>query len=132
MKILQRIYANICGSVYVVKEKVEDDSILKDLNRLSQRDFKSLNIRLRVSCEHGEIKDERKYKALSKNIYEFKTRNYRILCFKLPNKKPTKYILLSFFKKCPKKEYKSKIKTAENQRTKILSLLDSGGIKEEI
>lgn len=130
MPILERIKFSEKGSIYVYKDKLEDKSLLELLKETSEQDYKRLNQLLEIMCTFGRITNKRHFKKYDDHIWGFKTHNYRILNFMIPQKSPLALVLLLFFEKCPNKEYPPKVKIANNLRLQILSEIANHTLEE--
>lgn len=130
MSFLERVKFGERGSIYVYKKNLQDKSLLEELNETSGVAFKRLNQLMQVMCENGRITNPKHYHPYRDFIWEFKPSGYRVFNFKIPQRSPLALVLLLFFKKCPKKEYVQKYKSADDLRIKILSEIANKTLEE--
>lgn len=123
MQVLEEIYSGLAASILVEHNEENEGGILEDIDKFNQLASKQFLTQLRVTCENGLIRDEKKFKHLEDGIYEFKPSGVRVLCFIVPGSKPPIIVLSHFFKKpTGKKRYKPEIKKAKELSKKIVEL----------
>lgn len=130
MPVIEELLNGDAATLFVYKEKTEDELFLRDLKNKYPVDYKQLLSMFNRICQHGVIFDETKYKSLSGLIHEFKTNNVRVLSFKLPVLTPIEIVITGYFKK-PKtsKLYKPPIERAERIAKEIIGLYETNKLK---
>ena len=128
MYIIEELYTGQAASVFVLKYSENEILFLESLKKKYPQSHKKLLSMIKNTCEHGLIRDETKYKPLSKNIYEFKPEGIRVLSFKLPNAgKEIEIVLTEYFKKpAGKKQYMPYIDRAEKIAAEVIEEFNAG------
>ncbi|MCU7493057.1 MAG: hypothetical protein ACM3UR_12360 [Bacteroidota bacterium] len=128
MYTIEELYSGQAAAVFVLKESENETLFLESLKKKYPQAYKRLLSMIKNTCEHGLIRDETKYKPLSRNIHEFKPEGIRILSFKLPNEnREVEIILTEYFKKpAGKKQYKPYIERAEKIAAEVIREYNEG------
>lgn len=78
---------------------------------------------IELLCEQGIIENDLQFRHLEDGIWEFKPKNYRVLCFFLKGQPDKCVVTTNYYKKQTNKAPRGEIKNAK----KIRDLVEKGG-----
>lgn len=112
-------YAGTQKSIELIIESDGSCPVEEFLNSLSQADRRKVDVLFERMALHGRISNDEKFKKLegSKDIWEFKSFQIRLLCFHAPGKK---LVICKGVIKKRDKHAKADIESAEACREKFI------------
>lgn len=115
------------ASVYVLLKN--SHNFLEDIKGINKRDFEKIIYYFDRFVENGTLHDEEKFKYLENNLFEFKTKNLRVLGFIAPDRPIKTIIVCSFHKKQKNKSPSKDLDKARNISSMILDLIKKNQIE---
>lgn len=104
-------------------------NLLDDIKGLYPKDYDKLLHYFQQFADKGQIFNVEIFKQLSNNIFEFKTKNVRVLCFLLPGRRPKTIILNHYRKKQKRKSPSKEIDKAQRISNEIIELFNTNQIE---
>ena len=104
----------------------EQSNFLNEIEGTNKNDFKKLIRHIDHLAIFGELKDEEKFKHITKNIYEIKANKLRVFCLLLSGVKPKTFILNHYYKKQKKKALGKEIDKAQKLADEIMGQIKNG------
>ena len=106
----------------------EQSNFLLDIKGNFSRDYKQLIRLIDRLALFGEIRDETKFKFISKNLFEIKTNKIRVFCLLMPDAIPKTFILNHYYKKQSQKTPGKELNKARKIADDIIAQYQSGSL----
>lgn len=104
-----RLYKNgTHNKIWILENNGKSEALEYLLDEVDERIRRTFNRQIAQTCEHGRISNSEKFNHLREDVYEFKTRVYRLLCFEVSGG----YVLTHGLKKSKHETPQSEIRKA--------------------
>lgn len=104
----------------------EQSNFLLDIKGNFNRDYNQLLRLIDRLALFGEIRDETKFKHISKKLFELKTNKIRVFCLLMPGAFPKTFILNHYYKKQGQKTPGKELNKARKLADDIIEQYQSG------
>lgn len=122
---LDNIFSSENARILVYK-KNENHNLLAEIKGRYTQQYTKLLLNLRRFGDHGNIKDNDKFKFISDKTYEFRVDNLRVFCVMLEGVVPVTIVLYHYYKKQSQKMPRKERDKALSLAAEILTLHKEG------